>query len=258
MSFENTRLALSGGLAKPPFFESIYELAGTEHPVIAFDMSPCVTKENYDASRTMFTAGLRRLGLPTPIWLQSSVTDRLTKGSLEHGLEKADVLFVNGGATKRAYEKWQEADVADYIVERIFSGSIVGAGGSAGAMIWFSKGYSDSRMYDVPEGDYWDYVVAQGAGMFRSWVTAHHTDIDNQGRNRRQGFEAMLQQNEGSWNRAIGLDTGASLICFNGIATVKDISTPDRPADHDVYVYDAGSGQPQVLKNGDTIRLSEL
>lgn len=258
MNLGSTKLAISGGLAKPPYFESIYELAGTDQPVIAFDMSPSVTQANYDAARTMFTAGFERLGLPDPIWLQTSVTDTLTKDSLERGLENADVLFVNGGATKHGYEKWQAAGLTDDIVERVRSGDIVGAGGSAGAMIWFTHGYSDSMMYEVPDGDHWEYVIAEGAGLFKSWVTAHHTDIDNRGRDRRRGFVETLEQNRGKWNTAIGLDTGAALICFNGIATVKDVSVPDRPADHDVYIYDEAAEQPHVLRDGDTISLSEL
>ncbi len=258
MSFENTKLAISGGLAKPPFFEAIYELAGTDQPNIAFDMSPSVTQADYDAARTMFTAGLKRLGLPEPIWLQNSAADTLTKDSLESGLENADVFFVNGGATKLCFEKWQAADLTDDIVERVSSGSIVGAGGSAGAMIWFAQGYSDSMMYDVPGGNDWDYVIAQGAGLFNSWVTAHHTDIDNQGRDRQRGFVETLERNRGMWQRAIGLDTGASLICANGIATVKDVSVPERPADHDVYIYDEAIEQPRVLRHGDTISLKQL
>lgn len=258
MRFEKTKLAISGGLAKQPYFKAIYELAETEKPVIAFDMSPSVTQANYDAARTMFTAGIERLGLPDPIWLQSNAADALTKESLERGLEKADVLFVNGGATKLCYEKWQAAGLTADIVERVRSGDIVGAGGSAGAMIWFTQGYSDSRGYEVPKGEHWDYVLAQGAGMFKSWVTAHHTDIDNQGRDRRRGFLGALERNKGLWNRAIGLDTGAALICINGIATVKDVSVPDRPADHDVYIYDKLIEQPRILRHGDSISLNEL
>ncbi len=258
MSFKNTKLAISGGLAKPPFFEAIYELAGTDQPNIAFDMSPSVTQANYDAARTMFTASFERLGLPAPTWLQSSATDQLTKDSLRRGLEKADVLFVNGGATKLCYEKWQAAGLTNEIVERVRSGSIVGAGGSAGAMIWFAQGYSDSMMYDVPEGNHWDYVVAQGAELFKSWVTAHHTDIDSQGRDRRRGFVETLERYKGMWSRAIGIDTGAALICVNGIATVKDVSVPERPADHDVYMYDEAIERPRILRHGDTISLKEL
>ena len=213
---------------------------------------------DYDKTRAAFTAAFETLELPPPVWLQNSITDPLTKESLERGLDQADVLLVTGGATKQAYEKWRANDIMDDILGRVKSGDIVAAGGSAGAMIWFSQGYSDSLMYDVPEGDPWDYVLAQGSGLFKSWVTAHHTDIDNQGRDRCQGFIDALQTHQGNWEQAVGIDTGAALICLNGIATVKDISIPKKPVDHDVYIYGAELGKPRILTQGDTIDLAEL
>jgi peptidase E len=258
MGFENTKMIISGGYASRPYFEAMYEVAGTEQPIVAFDISPRVTQENYDTTRQQFITAFERLGLPDPIWLQSSAKDSLTIDSLERGLEKADVLLVTGGATKHGYEKWKAAGLADHLVDRVRSGGIVAAGGSAGAMIWFSQGYSDSMMYEVPEGDPWEYVLSGGAGLFKSWVTAHHSDTDDQGRSRTEGFQNLLAQNTGNWEKAIGLDTAAALVCVNGIATVKNVSVESKPASHDVYIYNALDSEPRIIGDGDTIELSEL
>ena len=149
------------------------------------------------------------------------------------------------------------AGLADHLVERVRTGDFIATGGSAGAMIWFTQGYSDSMMYEVPSGDPWEYVMSGGAGLFKSWVTAHHSDIDDQGRSRTEGFRTLLENSAG-WEKAIGLDTAAALVCINGIATVKNVSAESKPATHDVYLYNSFNMKPLVLQDGDTIALSEL
>lgn len=258
MSFEHAKMIITGGYASSVYFDVIRELTGKEDPVIAFDTSPRVTQENYNSTRKAFTDAFVRLKLPEPIWLQDDVSQPLTPNSLARGLEKADALLVTGGATKHAYEKWQAAGITHHIIERVINGDIVAAGGSAGAMIWFSQGYSDSMMYEVAEGSDWNYIVTPGVGLFRSWVTAHHTDTDTLGKNRREGFIAVLEENSGQWEQAIGLDTGAALVCSKGIACVKDITLPSNPADHNVYVYGSDLAAPVILAEGDSLSLACL
>lgn len=258
MSYENAKLVLSGGIASRPYFQEICDLADTDQPKVVFDTSTRVTQKDYDNTRTSFTNAFAALGYPKPVWLQESIDDMITKDKVNSLLDQADVLLVTGGATKHGYEKWQQAGVTDVYIDRIRKGDVVASGGSAGAMIWFNQGYSDSMSYEVEEGEPWEYVTAQGARLFQSWVTAHHTDTDALGRDRRHGFVNFLNEHLGQWDAAIGIDTGAALICQNGIARIRDISVVQRPADADVYLYTPESNTPLRLSDGDTVALREL
>jgi cyanophycinase-like exopeptidase len=253
MSYENTKMVITGGMASRVYFDELCELAGTDQPKIIIDMSPRVTQSQYDTTRQMFTEGFERLKLPSPLWMQDSITDPLTADKVVSAMDEADSLLVSGGATKYAYEKWQAAGVTELIHERVREGGIVAAGGSAGAMIWFAQGYTDSMQYVVDEGEHWDYGVTEASGFFPSWATAHYTDIDSFGRDRSLGFATFLAEHDGAWERAIGIDTGAALVCKGGIARIKDVTMPQRRENTDVYLFSSGMAEPTKLSSGDTI-----
>ena len=258
MSYERAKLVLSGGLLSRSFFSEIYELAGTDTPIVAVDTSPRVTQEDYDSTRAAWAKAFSNLGLPDPLWMQEGVDDALTQDRVRSFLDRADVLLVTGGGTKQAFERWQAAGVTGEILARVKEGDVVAAGGSAGAMIWFSRGFSDSMQYGAPESTFWEYIVTPGAALFPSWVTAHHGDTDDLGRSRRQGFMNALGEHDGEWNTAVGIDTNAALVCFRGIIRVRNVTVSGQLGDGKVYLYSPTATVPRMLSDGDTIATSEL
>lgn len=261
MSYEDAKLALSGGVASTPFLCEVFELAGTETPQIAFDGSPCVSQESLDKKRKMWQEVCQMFLMPEPIWLQDYVDEPLTRSKTNAILDTADVLYVTGGASRRAITVWTDAGVSDDILERVYSGDITAAGGSAGAMIWFEAGLSDSEFYDVREGENWEYVKVREAALFDAWVIAHYSDRDNLGRDKQSMFESFLRDQNSKWNYAIGIDTCAALICAGGLAQVRDITPASRAGQGlgaNVYIHYDSLREPHKLHDGDTIPLNGL
>lgn len=62
--------------------------------------------------------------------------------AIQATLEAAHVVLVSGGNTLYAMNRWKELGI-DKILKRI-AGSTVLCGGSAGAIVWFQDGHSDS------------------------------------------------------------------------------------------------------------------
>ena len=91
------------------------------------------------------TAGYRRLSQCEVIKLDVSEAAESPLPSLkeiQNTLEAAHVVMVSGGNTLYAMNRWRELGMDD-ILRRI-SESTVLCGGSAGAIVWFEHGHSDS------------------------------------------------------------------------------------------------------------------
>lgn len=258
MSLENAKLVLSGGNGKLPFFESVYDLSQTEQPRCAIDLSAKASQHAFDEARKAWAWALDKHGLPEPAWLQDTYEQGLDKNITARFLDAADVLLVAGGSTRRAYKAWQNSNVTKQILQKVIDGDIVAAGGSAGAMIWFTNGYSDSNQFDVATGDFWDYTLIETTGVIPAWVNVHHSDVDAFGRLRSEGFAALLDDRAGEWKSAVGIDTNAALICRNGVARVKDLSTTETNGPHNVYMYSSSTSTPIVLQAGDALGLNNI
>lgn len=263
MSISNSerKMVLSGGIASGSFLDELFEAADTDTPQILFDGSACVAQNSLIKKRKTWRTIAEDLHIPEPIWLQDYTDDYLSRGKTNALLDKADILYVAGGASRKAITQWNDAGITQDIKQRVNSGDVVASGASAGAMIWFNTGLSDSNFYDVADGKHWDYEAVKEAAMFDSWVIAHHADQDNLGRNKQTLFADFLSQREGEWNYGIGIDTCAALVCIDGIAQVKDITPPsrrDKGFGANVYIYFDSLQEPRKLSDGDLIPLGRL
>lgn len=261
MSYENAKLVLSGGVASTPFLHEIFELAGTDTPQIVFDGSPCVSQESLDKKQKMWKRVCEDFRIPEPRWIQDDVNEPLSRGKTNALLDNADVLYVTGGASRKAISQWNEAGLTQDTRDRVLDGHITAAGGSAGAMIWFGVGMSDSEFYDVKPGNHWDYKETEESSFFDSWVIAHSTDKDNLGRDKQVEFANFLRHRDGEWNYGVGIDTCAALICMDGIAQVRDITPLSRVGQGfgaNVYLYFDSIREPRKLSDGDIIPLDRM
>lgn len=261
MSYSERKMVLSGGALSPQVLHEVFELAGTETPQLAIDASPCVSQTSFETKRKTWRTFSELFHFPEPLWLQDEIDEPLSRDRVSAVLDRADALYVMGGASRKAISQWNESGATVDIATRVDEGSLVAAGSSAGAMIWFANGLSDSNSYDVPRGRRWQYEAVEEASMFDAWVMAHHADTDEFGRDKQSLFAAYLQEHRGEWNYAVGIDSYAALVCVDGLAQVRNV-TPQSRADWglraQVALYTERMTQPYMLSDGDSIPLSEL
>lgn len=152
MSIHQEKLVLGGGMVTKLTLDAAIELSGSEHPNILIDTSPKYGVGAYEKAVEDITDFAHDCGIGKPIWLRAEFNDDPSEPRKSDLIDKADILMVTGGSTLRAYERWRQAGIVEQVKNRVESGSMVGYGASAGAMIWFNRGYSDSLQYE-PEGN---------------------------------------------------------------------------------------------------------
>lgn len=151
-------------------------------------------------------------------------------------VEGADVIIISGGNTLFACDRWEKIGVKPLLRAAMDRG-VVMAGGSAGAMCWFTAGHSDSNDPDsykknmraaaaaaaAPEGDEssappaadeapkpWKYIRAPALGFIPGLNCPHHDATQSNGVLRATDFDAMMLRHPGE--RGICIDHWAALV----------------------------------------------
>lgn len=144
-------------------------------------------------------------------------------------LEKADIVLGSGGNTLYAVRRWEESGLAALLKERLADTAkapLILAGGSAGAIIWFTSGHSDSadpstyvmpmlkaaqKGEPVPPSSGWSYIRVHGLALLPGMVCPHY-DRAQSGNDvvRRDDFVKMLKRHP--TERGIGIDHYAALV----------------------------------------------
>lgn len=252
------RMSLSGGMATKAWYESIYQICDTEKPRIAIDSSARVGKKLYDLARERSSELFARYELPDPLWLQTEADELIDKHRLEKGLRGCDALMVLGGSTYDLYERWRNAEVDQHITQAVRSGTIAAVGASAGAMIWFERGCSDSDMFHTPEGLKWEYRDVPGLGLLPGSITAHYSDTDELERKRAEVYADYLSSTSAGKNLALGIDTSAAAVICNGVLTVKDVNAIDETEPANIHIFTEGAKNHQILAPGDSTSLQDI
>ena len=243
------RVALSGGTICPRFIENMKEISRTNRPRVVIDTSARKYPDKFKSIARTYDELLENNGVPLPEYLQAE-SESQSQHTLHRMIDDADILLVLGGSTQLIHDRWNQRDIADRIYARVASGALAAAGASAGAMIWFENGYSDSMQQEVKEGAHWNYIKSDGLGLLPCVTTAHHSDVDEHSRPRDIGFRDFLLQEAHAYDtiRGVGFDTFASLIAIEGVTRVinlaKDLKDPshhDKDAAVHVYQYESGA-----------------
>ncbi|MDB5184134.1 MAG: hypothetical protein JWO07_815, partial [Candidatus Saccharibacteria bacterium] len=233
------KMVLSGGAYSEITVAAAIDLSGSSKPQLLIDTSPKENKAKRDASRSALTKWFdQNYRSVTPEFLHlEDPNEPIT--AIGDKLESADVLMVTGGGTMQGLDRWQRLGVADQIRRRVQAGQMAIHGASAGAMIWFEQGYSDSLSTVNPRD--WQYIVTPGMGVVPAWIMAHHEDSDELGREKSTQFRQALSDNEGRWSHALGIETGAALVCSEGLGYVLAASKSTRyPSDVILYTPNPG------------------
>ena len=147
---------------------------------------------------------------------------------LDAAFERANVILVSGGNTLYAVDRWRALGVDKRIAAAAAMGVVL-AGGSAGGIVWFDGGHSDSMdptTYRHPPGPMlrrdlskkelsksWAYIRVPGLGALHGLFCPHYDKVEGNGQLRAQSFESMMKMHSGE--TGICVDNWAALV-ING------------------------------------------
>jgi dipeptidase E len=125
----------------------------------------------------------------------------------------ADIIVVSGGNTLFAVDRWKHLGI-DLLFAEVVERGVVLAGGSAGAIVAFESGHSDSgdpeSFYQKGEVDHsWEYVRVPGLNFLPGLCCPHYDKVQSNGILRAIDFNDMLKRHAGE--RGIGIDHWAAL-----------------------------------------------
>ena len=146
----------------------------------------------------------------------------------------ADIIYVGGGNTAFMLDEWRKQGV-DRKLRKVFEeDSAVLSGMSAGAICWFTEGYTDSASFSGDED--WQYEwICPGIDLFSAAFCPHYNLWE------RQGFDEALKEQfpEKEGLLGIGLDDGAMFLYENGkISYIRSID---------------GANAYEFIREGDTL-----
>ncbi|PBJ80543.1 cyclin 1,serine peptidase family S51, peptidase E [Trypanosoma cruzi cruzi] len=139
-----------------------------------------------------------------------SVPNTVDKGELEF-LGKAHIVVVSGGNTLFAIRRWEETGL-DVCLRAVAVRGAVLAGGSAGAICWFTSGHSDSA-------DPSTYATAMLRAACGDTVAKKDNDDDDDGNAKKtsktEQQQQQQQEEDTSWSyiRVHGLGLLPGLLC---------------------------------------------
>jgi dipeptidase E len=159
----------------------------------------------------------------------------------------ADIVIVSGGNTLYAVDRWKELGI-DLLLKDSMERGVILAGGSAGAIVWFDSGHSDSNdpssfkpamieaaknastftedslNLSVNVDSVWEYIRVEGLGFLPGLLCPHHDKIQSNGIPRSKDLDSMILLHAGE--QAVCIDHWAALI-IDG-EDYRVISLPDK------------------------------
>lgn len=141
----------------------------------------------------------------------------------------ADIILISGGNTLYAVDRWHELGIDDLIREAGYRGTVL-AGGSAGGIVWFDGGHSDSMdpsTYLNPPGPMlkqslskkilsssWAYIRVPGLSLLPGLFCPHYDKIEGNGELREKSFSTMMKMHSGE--TGVAVDNWAAIVIDGG------------------------------------------
>lgn len=129
--------------------------------------------------------------------------------------EQSDVILVSGGNTLWAHDRYTSLGI-DALFREAASRDVVLCGGSAGAILFFSAGHSDSadpstywKENTLPRG-VWEYIRCPAFGLFPGLLCPHYDKVQSNGKLRADDFAEMHARHR--QERGIAIDHWAALV----------------------------------------------
>ena len=177
----------------------------------------------------------------------------------------ADVILVSGGNTLFARDRWVKIGL-DALMKGALARGAVLCGGSAGGIVWFDGGHSDSMdatTYKNPPGPLlnpnltkaeleraWAYIRVPGLSVVPGLFCPHYDITEGNGVLRAVSFAGMMRRHAGE--HALGVDNWAALRIDGANYTV--ISRAGKPGsvnpETGAYTPDRAKGVPGAWRLG--------
>lgn len=175
-------VGISGGdlLSTSALNEYAISLTGKKQPHVLFiPTASCDAKgyiENIEKYYGQYQCAVSTLCILSKSYSKDQITELFAE---------ADLIYVGGGDTEEMLKEWKKFDIDKFIQKAYMDGKVL-TGISAGTLIWFQYGFSDSDFFKNP--DNWDYKFVKGMGNFPYAVCPHYNEEG------RDCFDEKLQE----------------------------------------------------------------
>jgi dipeptidase E len=188
-----------------------------------------------------------------PIRVADPATSAVSADDAAFLKNEADVVLVSGGNTLYAVRRWEETGL-DQLLRDAAARRVVLAGGSAGAICWFTSGHSDSAdpaTYLQPSltsaaieagllmpaevdrekaklaslSTTWSYIRVHGLDILPGLLCPHFDMTQGNGVRREEDFTKMLKRHP--TERGIGMDHWSVLV-LKGDGTYEVMAVPGK------------------------------
>ena len=188
----------------------ICDLSGKEKPNILFIGTAAQDSTN---PLTSCKKSFKRVCPGVIVKKLSILRTTYTEEEIDALISWADVIYVGGGNTAFMLDEWRKQGI-DGKLRRVFEeDSAVLCGMSAGAICWFTDGYTDSASFSGDEN--WEYEwIRPGIDLFHAAFCPHYDQWE------RKGFDEELAKHLDEYEEGalagIALDDAAAFIFDNG------------------------------------------
>ena len=198
----------------------VIELSEKEHPTILY-----IGTATYDDEKSQHTQTKQFSKRGCQITALKVAKRKPSHEELDAKFSKADIIIISGGNTLYAIDRWKYLGIDERIRQAGDEGKVL-AGGSAGGIVWFDGGHSDSMdptTYLKPPGPVirkslpkkeleksWAYIRVPGLSILPGLFCPHYDKTEGNGELRAKNFTKMLQMHSGE--RGIAIDNWAAFV----------------------------------------------
>lgn len=243
-----------GAFSEPAVIDRLLALVGTprgDRVCVAY-----VGTATYDLpeGETKQTSLLAQRGCSIhPIRVADPAATTVSEADAAFLRDTADVVVVSGGNTLYAVRRWEETGL-DTLLKQAAARQVVLAGGSAGAICWFTAGHSDSAdpasylqssltraALDaglIPASDVakeeaalanlstsWSYIRVHGINLLPGLLCPHFDVTQGNGVRREEDFTKMMRRHP--TERGIGMDHWSVLV-LQGDGSYEVMAVPGK------------------------------
>lgn len=228
--------ALGPKEARIPIDQFALEMTGEQKPNVLVIATPKAKPETFNDAVVNSRRHYEDLGVPV-----DSLYDVFDKPpsltEIEHKIGGAALINVSGGDTLRAMERFVAWGATKPLKEAAEAGVVL-TGTSAGAIIWFTQGHSDSLSYRVEQGEPWEYIWVDGLDYQPGVICPHYNTATEGGELRVTNLARMILNSETPIKEPIyGIDNRAALV-VNG----HEIASITVDPEHRVHIVDPLTG----------------
>lgn len=155
-------------------------LTGKKYPHMLF-----IPTASYDAEEYIENIKNYYRELQCSVSVLSIIKKNYSEQEVKAMFKKADIIYVGGGDTEEMLKIWRKRGV-DREIQKAYEEGKIMTGISAGTIIWFKYGFSDSDFFKNPND--WDYKFVEGMGNIPFTVCPHY---DEEGRSQ---FDKRLEE----------------------------------------------------------------